>query len=71
MGNMLNAAYAIGVGACWINSCEQVLESKQGKQILNQFGLDEDYYGVGFCVLGYPQKQAGKKKIKENRVFTL
>ncbi len=72
MGNMLNAAYAIGVGACWINTCEQVLESELGKRILNQFGLGEnDYYGVGFCILGYPKKLPGKKKIKENRVFTV
>lgn len=72
MGNMLNAAYAIGVGACWINTCEQVLESERGKQILNQLGLGEnDYYGIGFCILGYPKMLPGKKKINENRVFTL
>ena len=72
MGNMLNAAYAIGVGACWINTCEQVLESERGKQILSQLGLDEnEYYGIGFCILGYPKMTLGKKKIKENRIFTL
>lgn len=70
MGNMLNAAYAIGVGACWINTCEQVLQSERGKQILEQFGLD-DHYGIGFCILGYPKKQMPQKRIKDNRVFNL
>lgn len=62
MGNILNAAYALGVGACWINTCEQVLESDRGQQILKCLGL-EGYFGVGFCILGYPKVQTGVREL--------
>ena len=39
MGNMLNAAHAIGLGACWIHRAKEVFESERGKQLLNEWGL--------------------------------
>ena len=32
MGNMLNAAHAVGLGACWIHRAKQVFESQRGKE---------------------------------------
>ncbi len=43
MGNLLNAAHALGLGACWIHRAREVFDSPEG-----------DYEGIGHCVLGYP-----------------
>ena len=54
LGNLQLAAYAIGVGACWIHRAKQVFESEDGKALLKKWGLPENLVGVGFCILGYP-----------------
>ena len=45
MGNLLNAAHALGLGSCWIHRAKEVFE----------WGIEGDYEGIGHCVLGYPQ----------------
>lgn len=54
MGNMLNAAHALGLGACWIHRAKQVFDSPEGKQLLQAWGISGDYEGIGNCVIGYP-----------------
>lgn len=54
MGNLMNAAAAVGVGSCWINRCDAVFEG-EGKPYLVKWGLGENYKGVGFCILGYAE----------------
>ena len=51
--NMLNAAYAVGLGSCWIHRTKEVFESKEGKQLLKEWGLPEDLAGVASLALGY------------------
>jgi len=51
--NMLNAAYAAGLGSCWIHRTKEVFESKEGKQLLKEWGLPEDLVGVASLALGY------------------
>jgi nitroreductase len=53
LGNLQNAAYAIGVGSCWIHRAREVFESPDGKALLAKWGVVGDYVGVGFCILGY------------------
>lgn len=53
MGNMLNAAHAVGLGACWIHRAKQVFESERGKQMLKEWGIEGDYEGIGHIALGY------------------
>lgn len=53
MGNLMNAAHAMGLGSCWVNRAYEVFESEEGKQILQELGVEEAYEGVGNCVLGY------------------
>lgn len=69
MGNMLNAAYSLGIGSCWIHRCKQVFESAEGKEILASLGITDDVEGVGFCILGYAESQPAAKEIKPGRVF--
>ena len=53
MGNLMNAAEAVGVGSCWINRAIEVFDSEEGKALLRKWGIDECYRGVGNCILGY------------------
>ena len=31
IGNMMNAAHALGLGSCWIHRAKQVFDSEEGK----------------------------------------
>lgn len=53
MENLQLAAEALGLGSCWIHRAKEVFESGEGKALLEQWGLQGDYEGVGNCVLGY------------------
>jgi nitroreductase len=54
LGNMMNAAHALGLGSCWIHRARQVFDSPEGKALLRKWGLPEHLRGVGNCILGYP-----------------
>ncbi|MDL2294194.1 nitroreductase [Ruminococcaceae bacterium OttesenSCG-928-D13] len=54
LGNMFNAAYAMGLGSRWINRIRQTFEHDLGKQLLKEAGYEGEYIGVGSCILGYP-----------------
>lgn len=53
MGNLMNAAYAAGLGSCWIHRARQVFDSAEGKALLKEWGIPEKYIGIGHCILGY------------------
>ena len=54
MGNLLNAAHAVGLGSCWIHRAREVFDSPEGKALLKAWGIEGDYEGIGHCILGYP-----------------
>ncbi len=51
--NMVNAAYAAGLGSCWIHRSKQVFETEEGKELLKKWGLPETLTGVASIALGY------------------
>ena len=53
MDNLLNAAQAVGLGACWIHRAKEEFDSPEGKALLERWGIQGDYEGIGHCVLGY------------------
>ncbi|MGE1062280.1 nitroreductase [Megasphaera paucivorans] len=53
MGNLMNAAAALGIGSCWVNRAKEEFESPEGKALLKKWGLPEHLTGVGHCTLGY------------------
>ncbi len=69
MGNLLNAAYSLGIGACWIHRAKQVFEGEEGRAMLKKWGIDADVEGIGFCILGYEKEAKAKTEIKPGRVF--
>ena len=59
-GNIMNAAYAAGVGSCWIHFCREMFETEDGKNLLKQWGLPENMVGVSSIALGYPDCELPK-----------
>lgn len=53
MGNLMNAAHAVGVDSCWIHRAKEEFESEEGKSLLKKWGITGDYAGIGHCILGY------------------
>ncbi len=53
LGNLMNAAYAVGVDSCWIHRAKQEFESEEGKALLRKWGIEGEYVGIGHLILGY------------------
>lgn len=68
MGNLMNAANAIGLGSCWINRAREVFATEEGKALLKKWGIEGEWLGIGNCILGYPAEAPAMKKRKENYV---
>ena len=51
--NMLNAAYACGLGSCWIHRANPMFATEEGKAYLRKWGLDENLAGWCSIALGY------------------
>lgn len=51
--NMLNTAYAMGLGSCWIHRCREMFELEEGKALLKQWGIEENLKGIASMALGY------------------
>lgn len=71
MGNLMNAAHSVGVSSCWIHRAKEMFETKEGKEILKEWGIPESYKGIGNCILGYPKDKTDvlPKPRKENYVI--
>ena len=41
MGNLMNAAHAVGLGSCWINRAKEMFEREEGKQMLREWGVED------------------------------
>ena len=70
MGNLMNAAHAVGVASCWIHRAKEEFESEEGKALLRKWGIEGDYAGIGHCILGYAAEggEAPAKPRKEDYV---
>ena len=68
LGNLMNAAKAIGLGSCWINRAKEVFDSDEGKALLKKWGVEGEWVGIGNCILGYPAEDPAMKPRKENYV---
>ena len=70
MGNMMLAAYSLGLGSCWIHRAKEEFESEEGKALLKALGVEGDYEGIGHCVIGYPAgEEPEAKERREGRVY--
>lgn len=70
MGNLMNAAFALGVDSCWINRAREEFDSEEGKALLAKWGVEGDYVGIGHCILGYRDGELPKPKPrKEHYIY--
>lgn len=71
LGNLLNSAYSLGLGCCWIHRAKEVFDLPEGKALLKKWGLPEHLRGVGNCILGYPSGEAERKPRREGRIIKI
>ena len=62
MGNLMNAAHAVGLGSCWIHRAKEVFETPEGKALLREWGIEDEYEGIGNCIIGYSAQEAPQPK---------
>ncbi len=62
MGNLMNAAHALGLGSCWINRARETFQLPEGKALLEKWGVPQRYEGLGNCILGYAAQEAPAPK---------
>ena len=66
LGNMLNAAHALGLASCWINRAREVFDSPEGKTILKELGIEGNYRSIGNCIVGYPAQPLPNPKPRKD-----
>ena len=71
LGNMMNAAYAIGLGSCWINREIEMFQTNEGKELIKQFGLSDNVMGIGAIALGYPVKNPEKALPRKENYYRI
>ena len=62
MGNLMNAAHAVGVDSCYIFRAKEVFATEEGKTMLRSWGIPDYYEGIGNCILGY-REEGGVKEV--------
>lgn len=60
IGNLLNAANAVGVDSCYIWRAKETFESEEGQALKKAWDIPETYIGMGNVILGYGQEE-GKR----------
>ena len=68
LGNLMNAAHAVGLGSCWIHRAQQMFDCEEGKELLRKWGLPEKLKGVGNCILGYAAEEPAAKPRLDGRI---
>ena len=71
LGNMMNAAHAIGLGSCWINRERQMFDTEEGRQLMKQLGLPDGLMGVGALSLGYPAKPLSPARPRKENYYRI
>lgn len=72
MGNLMLAAHELGLGSCWIHRAKEEFETDWGKNLLKSLEIEEEYEGIGHCILGYIDGEYPEAAArKENRVFEI
>ena len=70
MGNLMLASHALGLGSIWIHRAKEEFESDEGKAILKELGIADEWEGIGHCAIGFADGDEPKAvPRKEGRVF--
>ena len=71
LGNMMNAAHAIGLGSCWINREREMFATEEGKALMKELGLPDGLIGIGALSLGYPAAPPKDPKPRKENYYRI
>ena len=71
LGNMMNAAHAIGLGSCWINREREMFSTPEGEALMKEMGLPEGLIGIGALALGYPEVVPTHAKARKENYYRI
>ena len=72
IGNMMNAAFSVGVDSCWIHRAKEEFDTAEGRALLASLGIEGDYVGVGHLILGYRDGELPPTRPrKENYIYRI
>ena len=71
LGNMMNAAHAIGLGSCWINREREMFATGEGKALMKELGLPDGLIGIGALALGYPAAPPKDPKPRKENYYRI
>lgn len=72
MQNLMLAAHELGLGSCWIHRAKEEFEMPQGKEILKSLGINDEYEGIGHCIIGYTDgEEPSPAERKSGRVYKI
>ena len=71
LGNMMNAAHAIGLGSCWINREREMFATEEGKALMTELGLPDGLIGIGALSLGYPAAPPKEPKPRKENYYRI
>lgn len=66
LGSMMLAAHSIGLGSCWINRVDKMVDHAEVKELMKAWGLPDGLMGVGSLALGYPDGAPHAAKPRKN-----
>lgn len=70
LGNMMNEAFSIGIDSCWIHRAKEMFDNPKGRSIAKKYGIEDEYVGIGNCILGYRDCDYPKAKERlDNRII--
>ncbi|MBQ7541159.1 MAG: nitroreductase [Clostridia bacterium] len=70
MGNLMQAAHALGLGSIWIHRAKEEFETDFYRKLLADLGVEGEWEGIGHCALGYADGDApAAAPRKDGRVF--
>ena len=67
-GNLMNAAWSLGVGSCWINQLRETCDVPEVRALLTEYGVPEDHIVVCSAAIGYIEKETPAKPRHEGLV---
>lgn len=70
MQNLMLSAHELGLGSCWIHRAKEEFELPEGRELLKSLGIEDEYEGIGHCIIGYADGDApSPAERKEHRVY--
>jgi nitroreductase len=72
IGNMMIAAHSLGVASCFISRASETFDTDEGREIIRDWNIGDEYVAIGHCILGYregnPPKAKPRKKYRVRRI---